>query len=416
MLTRRRLTGLVVFVFACLSWTGSVRAVPTAVTYWNDVAVAATATGRMGPVGLLDQAVIAAAVHDAVQAIEGRYEPYYFVSSGEEGSTTAAVAAATYRVLAGLYPSQLPGPTGLTQKYNDFVTANNLAGDPGLDVGADAAAALLTQYRAAPNPALPPYEGGTHPGDWRPALPAFATGAFEFAAYLQPFTLLRPSQFRPQPPPPLKSEQYRREYDEVKTLGSATGSTRTPDQTELAHFWSDNFVVQWPRALRVIVEAHVPDTGESARLFALAALSAADAFISCWDSKYHFSFWRPITAIREGENDTNPRTVGDPGWLPLIVTPPYPDYSSGANNLTRAYTKTLELFFDTDSFDFAVTSTAALAQQKTRQFHRFSDASLEVVEARILQGIHFRAADYEAFQQGGHVAHWVFQKFLRPVR
>lgn len=383
MLTRRRLTGLVVFVFACLSWTGSVRAVPTAVTYWNDVALQAVTAGRTAPAGLLDQAL---------------------------------VAAAAYGVLAGLYPSQLPGPTGLTQKYNDFVTANNLAGDPGLGVGADAAAALLTQYRPAPNPPLPPYQGGTDPGEWRPTFPAFATGAFEFAAYTTPFTLLRPSQFRPQGPPPLKSEQYRRDYDEVKALGSATGSTRTPEQTDMAHFWSENFTAQWPRAIRAIVEAHVPDVGDSARLFALSALSAADAFISCWESKYHFNFWRPITAIREGENDGNPRTAGSPTWSSLLATPPYPDYTSGANNLTGAYTKTLELFFDTDNFDFVVTSTAALAQQKVREFHRFSDAAAEVVEARILLGIHFRFADDEARAQGRHVAHWVFQKFLRPVR
>ena len=153
-----------------------------------------------------------------------------------------------------------------------------------------------------------------------------------------------------------------------------TNSKRDADQTDLAHFWSENFVAQLPRAVRAIVDAHVPDTGDAARLFALTALATADAFITCWESKYHFSFWRPITAIREGENDGNAKTVGDPTWTPLIDTPNYPDYTSGANNITAAYMKMLELFFGTDSFDFIITSNAPLAIDKTREYHSFSQA------------------------------------------
>ena len=414
MLKHRTLIGLVVCACLGLTTTITVRAVPTVVTYWNDVANVAVAAGRPGPVGTLDLAIIQTAVHDAVQAIEGRFEPYYFSSPGAEGSTAAAVTAAAYGVLARLYPGQRPGPAGLDKKYADYVLLNGLTGDPGLDVGEDAAAALYTQYR--PLIPLPPYLGGTGPGQWRPTPPANAPGGFETLAHTTPFTLLRASQFRPQPPPPLTSTQYRREYDEVKEFGSLTNSKRTADQTDMAHFWSENFAAQWHRAYRAIVEAHVPDTGDAARLFALGSLASADAAITCWDSKYHFSFWRPITAIREGENDGNAKTVGDPTWTPLFITPPYPDYSSGANNLTGAFTRVLELFFGTDNFEFVVTSNAPLAVKKTREFDRFSDAAQEVVEARILLGIHFRSADEEARAQGGHVAHWVFQKFLRPVR
>jgi len=383
MLKRRSLIGLV--VCACVGWTGTVtvRAAPTVVTYWNEVANAAVTIGRAGPAGALDSAIIAAAVHDAVQAIEGRYEPYYFSAPGSEGSTTAAVAAAAYGVLIRLYPTQGPGLTGLTKKFDDYVLLNGLTGDPGLDVGDDAAAALFTQYR--PLIPLPNYTGGTNPGEWRPT-------------------------------PPLTSSHYRRDYDEVKAFGSLANSKRDADQTDMAHFFSENFVAQMPRAVRGIVEAHVPETGDAARLFALTALAAADAVITCWDSKYHFSFWRPITAIREGENDGNAKTVGDPAWNPLINTPNYPDYTSGANNITGAHMKMLELFFGTDSFDFIITSNAPLAIDKTREYHSFSQAAQEVVEARILLGIHFRFADEQAREQGSHVAHWVFQKFLRPVR
>ena len=157
------------------------------------------------------------------------------------------------------------------------------------------------------------------------------------------------------------------------------------------------------------------DVGNSARLFALANLAAADAVIACWDSKRYFSFWRPVTAIREGEGDGNPGTIGDPDWEPLVNTPNYPDYTSGANTVTAAMTTTLELFFGTDTFNFTVTSDAPLATRKTRTFRRFSDAAEEVVNARILLGIHFRFADEAARTQGSRVANWTFTRFLRPL-
>lgn len=406
---------VVVVVIAVLSITSGrpVRAVASAVTFWNEVASASVATGRPGPPGLLDQALIQAAVHDAVQAIEGRYEPYFATVPDAEGSTSAAVAAAAYTVLAEFYPAQRPGPTGLDQTYLTYVTSNGLTGNPGLAVGESAGDQLAALRR--PTPTLPANTGGTGVGEWRPTPPGNVTGQFEFLGQTEPLTLLRPSQFRPQQPPPIVSMQYTRDYNEVKALGSATSTARTALQTDMAHFWSENFVAQWNRALRSIAIARIDDLGDAARLFALANLAAADAAISCWESKFHFNYWRPITAIREGDNDGNPRTDGDPAWNSLINTPPYPDYSSGANNLTGAFTTTLELFFGTDNVSFSVTSNAALAVQKTRSFTRFSQAAAEVVEARILLGIHFRSADEVARTQGSRVAHWVFQRFLRPA-
>ena len=159
----------------------------------------------------------------------------------------------------------------------------------------------------------------------------------------------------------------------------------------------------------------MPDIGDKARLLALVNLAAADALISCWDSKYHYSFWRPETAIREGDNDLNQRTVGDPNWLPFVTTPPYPDYSSGFNNLAGSFTGMLKLYFGTDEFDFSILSPTPGLTVNPRQYHRFSEAAQEVVEVRILQGIHFRFADEQARRQGRRVAHWVFMKSLRPV-
>lgn len=410
---RQHLTGLIVCV--CLTWPSPARA--DAVTYWNDVTAQAVTAGRPGGQGFLDVALVQAAVHDAVQAIERRFRPYHAALQGT-GSPGAAAGAAAYGILRGIYPKQ---QEFLDAKYKAFLASGGLAGDPGLAVGERVAAAVLKEYR--PVVALPDYRGGTKPGEWRPtpssgtpAVPApFSAMANVYLAEARPFTLERPSQFRPDPPPALTSAQYLRDYNEVKALGARASAVRTPAQTDVAHFWSENYFAQWNRALRSIAEARRMEIGDSARLFALANLAAADAAIACWDSKRHFSFWRPITAIREGEGDGNPGTIGDPAWEPLINTPNYPDYTSGANAVTAAMTTILELFFGTDAFDFSVTSEAPLATQKTRTYRRFSDVAKEVVEARILLGIHFRFADELARTQGSRVANWTFTRVLRPV-
>jgi len=159
----------------------------------------------------------------------------------------------------------------------------------------------------------------------------------------------------------------------------------------------------------------VNDIGDSVRLFALANLSMADAAIAAWDTKFHYVFWRPVTAIQAGDNDCNSRTAGDLNWQPLINTPNYPDYSSGANNVTGAVTRVLALFFGTDKMTFLVTTNNPAAIQQTRTYARFSDAAADVVNARIYEGIHFRFADEEARKQGRRVAQWAFSHFLGPV-
>ena len=414
MSTRSNLTAILACVL--LSHAAPVRA--DAVTYWNDVAVTAVTVGRPGGQGFLDMALVHAAMHDAVQAIQRRFQPYAATVQGA-GSPDAAAGSAAYGVLVGIYPMQ----RGLLDmKYKEFVAADGLTGNPGLTVGQQVAAALLKEHRAIV--AMPDFRGGTGVGEWRPtpssigtpAVPApFSPMAFVYLAEARPYTLNSPSQFRPGPPPPATSAEYLRDYNEVKAVGSRLSTTRTQAQTDLAYFWSGDYVEQWNRALRAISEARSMDIGDSARLFALANLAAADAAIACWDSKRFFYFWRPVTAIQEGERDNNPATIGDPAWEPLINTPNYPDFTSGANNVTAAMTATLEQFFGTDEFSFTITSSVPQATQKTRTYKRFSDAAQEVVDARILLGIHFRFADEVARVQGSNVARWTFARFLRPV-
>jgi hypothetical protein len=413
-----RLRTLIVLV-ACgyLSWARP--ALAGAVEDWNAITsqtVLAAGPARPGPSIIIDFAVVHAAVYDAVQAIEGQFEPYSVEIPGATGSPAAAAAKAAHDVLVNRFPAQAGS---LDTAYHDYLSSHGLAeDDPGVAVGQQAAAgiiALRANDGSFPNPPPPPFVGGTEPGQWRPTAPGFAPMAITWFATMDPFTLTSPDQFRAKMHPALTSGRYTKDYKEVKRLGGDVNSERTQEQTDLAQFWSLNFVTQWNLAVREIAEAHVDNISDSSRLFALVNMAMCDAGITAWDSKSNFNFWRPVTAIQEGDDDGNPKTHGDTGWLPLIVTPPYPDYTSGANNVTGAITRVLKFFFKTDHFTFQVVSNNPLAIPNTRTYHRFSDAARDVVDVRVLQGIHFRFADTAGRKQGRQVAKWGFQHFLRPV-
>ena len=415
----RSLTGLVVCV--CLVWAAPARA--DVVTDWNATTLLYVGggpgntppAGRAGLAGLLDIALVHLAIHDAVQAIEGRFQPYSYSTPGS-GSPEAAAAAAAHRMLVLLYPGQ-QGP--LDTLYNNYLTNHpGLAGNAGLAVGEAAAAALhANHYR----PLIPTtnFFGVAEPGQWRSTVPM----AFLFLAFSEPFTLNRISQFRPEPPPPMTSTKYAREFDEVKTLGSNIAPTNA--QQTVGRFWSGNFVAQWNEAMQRIANANVNNVGDSARLFALANVAAADAAMAAWEAKIFYNFWRPSMAIQDAALDGNKRTEPQAGWttyfgsLPVTpanpVNPAYPDYVSGANSLTGAYTGALQEYFASDQMEFSVKSIPAQAANPERFFDSFSQAAQEVVDARILLGIHFRSADEDARQMGNRIAHWVSQKFLRPV-
>jgi len=420
----KRLCVLVLGLAMPLAMSSVARA--DAVTDWNAIAVQTIVNA--GPthgsaVGFLDNATVQIAVYDAVEAIDGRFRPYHVHIPGASGSPAAAAAKAAHDVLVNRFRAKT---ASLDTAYHNYLTAHGLAEtDPGVAVGAQAAAgiiALRDHDGGFPlNP--PPFTGGTALGEWRPT-PSYLPGPppslspmlAPWLATVTPFTLTSPSQFRAPTPPSLTSKRYATAYNEVKAMGAHSNSSRTPEQTDLALFWASNYLVLWNHALSDIVGAHVPNIDDSARLLALASLAMADAGITAWDTKLHYVFWRPLTAIQEGDNDGNPETVGDPNWQPLINNPNYPDYTSGANNVTGAVTRVLALFFGTDEMTFSVATTNhPPAIQQTRTYDRFSDAAADVVNARIWEGIHFRFADVQARKQGRHVAQWVFSHFLRSV-
>ncbi len=415
----------VLIVYGLLTWAESARA--DAVVDWNAIAVQATITGaseRPGPTSLLDVAMVQAAVYDAVNAIDGRFRPYHAVIPFACGSPAAAAVRAAHDVLVNRFPDQT---VVLDTTYHDYLANHGLSeSDPGIAVGEQAAAAIVALRAndgSFPDPPPPPFIGGTEIGMWRPTIsylpgppPSFEPMETPWLAKVTPFTLTSPSQFRAGPPPPLTSSQYARAFNEIKAVGAFSSTVRTAGQTDLAYFWATNYLIVWNHVLRDLASTRVSDIADSARLFALANFAMTDAVITAWDTKKHYVFWRAMTAIQEGYSDGNHHTDGDSAWQPLINTPNYPDYTSGANTITGAVTHMLKLFFRTNEMTFSVTTPSPLAVQKTRTYSRFSDAAEDVVNARIFEGIHFRFSDTTARRQGRQVANWVFDGFLQPIR
>jgi hypothetical protein len=390
-----------------------------AVLDWNATALQQIGAGHPGPAGVIDLAVVQAAVHDAVQAYVPEYQPYALNIEGANGSQIAAIATAARDTLIGrLPPAQDVAVQALWEGYLNSRAISLV--DPGVAVGSLAAAgvlALRANDGSFPD-MFPAFTGALLTGVWRPTLPSFAPMTSPWAGAVVPFTIGSTAGFQPDPLPALTSAEYTEAYNEVKAYGSASSTVRTVPQTQLARFYADNFLVQWNRALRDLALTYQLDSGSTARLLALANMATADAFICAWESKKFFAFWRPITAIREGATDGNDATAGDPNWTPLIATPPYPDYTSGANNVTAAMARTLAHFFGSDHVMFTVTSLSPLLQPgdpTSITYYKFSDAAKDVVDVRIYQGIHFRFADTEARSQGRRVANHAFKNVLLPL-
>ncbi|MDA0167599.1 vanadium-dependent haloperoxidase [Solirubrobacter taibaiensis] len=388
-----------------------------AVTDWNANAVAAlvTTAGQSPTVSTVHLAMVHGAVYDAVNSIDGRGDAYLVdVRARRWYSRDAAAAAAAYRVLLGIVPAQ---QATLTAQYDASLAAipAGPAKSGGVAVGEIAAAAMLTArtgdgrggaYRF-PAPATP-----TDPwpiGQWRPVLPAFVNDPAAWIKDVRPFIISDPARYSSRGPDPLTSRRYAREFDEVKTVGSATSTTRTPDQTDQARFWAEG-PQPWTRVARQLALDRGRSSAENARMFALMYMAGADTIISVWTDKARWLFWRPITAIREAGSDGNPHTAPDTSWTPLINTPPYPDQPSGLSSVSAAMAATLNATFG-HHVRFSVTS---LSSNTTRSYDRFDDAVDEVIDARVYSGIHFRKADEDGATIGERVArHVLTSRFER---
>ena len=398
----------------CIAFSTTARA--DVITEWNVTGLqAGAAAGRPGGSVAIDLATMHAAMYDAVQALEKDYEPYRVSDvPNASGSPLAAAAKAARDVLAARFPSQT---ATFDDKLAAFLGANGLNGDPGIAVGGYVAAKLLA-YRSCDGSLPIPtatFVGGTGIGQWRPTPTANSPmNPGEYYGQITPFFMTRPTQFRSDPPPAVNSKKYARDYEEVKLYGAKTNSLRSTDQTNLALFWAGSTFAALYSGVRNLADAHVASVSDSSRLFALVAMSQADATIGTWDDKFHYNYWRPQTAIQNGGDDGNDDTVGDGAWESLILNPAYPDYSSGANCLSGSTFQALSNFFETDHMEFDMTTTNTATGTPTRHFTSFSQAMDEVVDGRVLLGIHFRFADEAGRKLGQNVAKWGHKNYLRP--
>jgi hypothetical protein len=380
---------------------------------WNRIAEAATlaATPALAPVAQARvMAIVQLAVHDAVNGITGEFDTYRDRGNPPGGaSPEAAAIAAAYHALKGLFGASAP----LDLLYADSLSEYAIdPSDPGLAFGRDVAIDVVAS-RADDGASVAQFvysaPGAGQPGVWVPLGTQVALLAGW--GWVTPFALRSADQFFPEPPPALDSEQYAKDYNEIVTIGRSNSTTRTPLQTEIALFWRASPLQIWNPMIHQALDANPRDLSETARVFALVWLASADAGIACWEAKYHCNYWRPQPAIVGGHLDGNPDTTAVPGWLPLLPTPPHPEYPSGHSSNSGAIASMLALLFGDDpGVPLSVTVTAI-----TRTWDRFSEASDEVVDARVYSGIHFRTADDQGAIMGKQIARFVFTHALKPA-
>jgi hypothetical protein len=402
------------------------------VTQWDAIASrvltgSSTATPPLGgqaAAAVPHLAMVHAAIFDAVNSIDPRYEPYLGrVRAKRSFSQDVAVAAAAHRVLVD------GGVVGTRDQHNALVAivdpayetakaavADGPAKAGGIATGEAAAWAVITartddgRFVVDPFPVGPP-----DPGVWQLTPPNFVNDPGAWLRNVTPFVFHRLDRFGTRGPNPLTSDRYTQEFNEVKSLGELASTRRTADQTKAALFWGEvNAVATWANLIRTLAPLRPMSTVETARFYALVYLTSADEAIATWKDKARWLFWRPVTAIPAADHDGNPDTAGQAGWTPLIVTPPYPEHPSGLSGLAAAHTSTLRELLGTDDLTF----TAENGAGRKRVYTSLSQVVDEIVDARVWSGVHFRTADVQAARLGRAVARARRQHhpILEPLR
>ena len=396
------------------------------VTAWNEQLWRMNlVVGTSPPPSTRVGAIVAASVFDAVNGIEGRYEPIRVAPAAPAGtSARAAAAQAAYTSLVALLPAQNAALTARLRVSLEEITAQE--GEAAVLKGTTWGKSVADQILAwrgtdgISDPATAP-TNLPGPGVWRSAAP-FAAEQF---ADMVPWVIEEPDQFRPNGPPALTSGRYLTDFNEVKTLGSASSTLRSRDQTVFSIFWNSSTAPAIWNQVAVSLLENDDDDGDhgkhgsgrssrtlvqNARALALLNLAMADAVIGCWDAKLHYNFWRPIAAIREADTDGNPATVPDTAWTPLIGTPSHPDYPSGHSCVSGAAGAILADLFG-ERTRLSIPSDNMLGV--TRSHRSFLAALEEVKNARIYGGIHFRSACDDGQAIGRGVADYVLENALR---
>ncbi|MFO1441551.1 MAG: vanadium-dependent haloperoxidase [Verrucomicrobiaceae bacterium] len=424
------------------------------VTEWNQIMLqtfAAEASSAAPPINSRTMGMLGGAVFDAVNSVNRNYQSYlgYFdpTTAGVGVDMEAAAATAAYNTLTSIYTDRYgagnPYLSNFTNLYNNQMSSI-AAGDSktrGTEVGAAAAAAMVGArasdgWNAAPTYSPQPFgtvgrwQPGTNPGAW-----GANSGTFLYSQWnnVTPFALTSASQFRPGGPAGLngttpadyqawvQSSAYTAEFNQIKSLGSSTSSTRTADQTVIAYFWVDGPGTasppgHWNRIAQSISASAGLNLEQNARLFALLNLAEADTGIATWEAKVYFDNWRPMLAINTADTDGNPDTLVDAAWTPLIPTPSFGSYTSGHSAFSMAGASVLAAFFGTDNMSFTVDSESPfLPVGYTRSFNSFSEAAEEAGMSRIYGGIHWMSDNTDGATLGDAVATYTVDNFLLPV-
>ena len=387
----------------------------TVVLQWNEIAFKAF-DGPVYQHSLMASrinAMMHLAMHDAINAVYPVYQTYAFTGIDKNADVIAAAVSAAHAVLV----NEIPGK----KNYLDSALQVNLeaiknpeAKEKGITLGKQAAQAILALRAndgasADPVGLIPPSEV---PGVYN-VVPPFNFIFAPFWENIKPFGLQTKSQFRSVPPPSLTSQTYSADFIEVKEKGKLNSTTRTADETAYSKFWYEFSEAGWNRVARVAATNKKLNLFEAARLFALVDMALADAYIAGWDSKLHYSFWRPYTAVRAAANDGNDATGADVTWEPSEITPPIQDYPSTHSALGNAGAAVLAKLLG-DNSSFSMTSFTALPQGSTRSFTSFSHAANENASSRVMAGIHFRFSCNAGQAMGTMIGNWLVDHYLLP--
>ncbi len=404
------------------------------VTDWNTLALQAIRISNTPPpAAARNLAILHVSIYDAVNGIRRTHKPYFVTATGPaSASRQAAAAAAARRVLIDLYPSLQSEIE--TQYLNSVRGLPNTSGTiEGVAWGVFVASTILQSRSSDGSSNTVVHTSGTQPGQWRPTISfggVVRPALLPQWGFVRPFALTVGTQFRPPAAPPLSSPEYAEELNMVRALGAVGSTTRTREQTEVAQFWgygpgSATPPGHWNQVAQALGRDrhHTADNehgrstrdsmAENARLYALLNIALADAAIISWDCKYVFNYWRPITAIQEANSDGNPATEEDRGWMPLLATPPFPEYTSGHSSFSGAAAVVLAYFFGSDRIRFSVGSDDLPGVR--RSYRSFSEAARESGISRVYGGIHFMSANIHGLSTGAAVGMYVSWNLLPPV-
>jgi hypothetical protein len=381
------------------------------ITDWNEKAVSfVTARGMGPPPGERVMAMTHAAMFDAVNSIEQRYRPYLAQpAAAPNASKEAAAATAAGMVLAGVVPQTTSEMRTELAKYLAAIP-DGPAKVEGVRIG-EAVASRILALRADDGISAPDsYRTRTAPGVYVPT----AVTAAPHWPNVKPFAMTSAAQFRPAPPIALTSAEWAKDYNEIKALGRFDSKTRTARQTEDANFWlAIGGDVYYP-LVRSVAQAKNLNVLDKARLFALASIARADAMIAVLDAKYHHEFWRPLTAIRHGDNDGNPATERDATWRPIAETPMHPEYPCAHCISAASICAVVEAVLGTAEIP-EVSMTSPTAKGVTHRWTSLHDFVKEVSEARIWAGFHYRFSTRVGEDMGNQIGAYVVKNFMQPV-